>query len=212
MSLLTIPLLILILLSQSYIDLEVVLPGGALNAPVADWAALVLLPLAAAGWLRGERTPLPGLAGYTLMLMAAVLSVRVAIAPAESFHHLLRKPLFFYLAYGFGLAWLVRRVQPRVLWGTLIVWTVSTAGLSVLTSVSRILAGDALWFASIGGLTPNHKTLAVGLSTALPLLIVHMITLLLRVALLTRRLVAHLEGPSLPAPAATAVFLWRHVQ
>ncbi len=171
MSLLTIPLLILILLSQSYIDLEVVLPGGALNAPVADWAALVLLPLAAAGWLRGERTPLPGLAGYTLMLMAAVLSVRVAIAPAESFHHLLRKPLFFYLAYGFGLAWLVRRVQPRVLWGTLIVWTVSTAGLSVLTSVSRILAGDALWFASIGGLTPNHKTLAVGLSTALPLLI-----------------------------------------
>ncbi len=57
----------------------------------------------------------------------------------------------------------------------------------------------------MGDRTPSPRA-------ALPLLIVHMITLLLRVALLTRRLAAHLEGPSLPAPAATAVFLWRHVQ
>lgn len=172
MAALAIPLLIVILLSQSYIDLELVVPlGRTFNAPVADWAALLLLPLAAAGWLRRDRTPLPGAAGYALMLLAALLSVRVAISPADALYHLLRKPLFFYVAYGFGLVWLVRRTSPRVLWGAMIAWALSTAGLSLLTSVSRILAGDALWFASISGLTPNHKTLAVGLSTALPLLI-----------------------------------------
>lgn len=172
MHILTIPLLIILLLSQSYIDLELVLPlGRSFNAPVADWAALLLAPLAVAGWIRGERTPLPGVVGYTLMVLAAVLSVQVAISPADSFHHLLRKPLFFYVAYGFGLVWLVKQTPATVLWGAMIAWALSTAGLSLLTSFSRILAGDALWFSSISGLTPNHKTLAIGLSTALPLLI-----------------------------------------
>ena len=172
MAILTTPLLIILLLSQSYIDLEVILPlGRTFNAPVADWAALLLVPLAAAGWLRGERAPLPGVSGYALMLLAAALSMQVAISPADSLHHLLRKPLFFYVAYGFGLVWLVKRTPATVLWGAMIAWALSTAGLSLLTSVSRILAGDALWFARISGLTPNHKTLAVGLSTALPLLI-----------------------------------------
>ena len=166
-------LLIIILLSQSFIDLELVLPvdGWTFNAPIADWAAVLLLPIAAVGWLRGERAPLPGWAGYGLMLLAAALSVQVAISPEDSFHHLIRKPLFFYLAYGVGLVWVVRRVRAEILWGALIAWALSTASLSLLTSISRIGAGDALWFADIAGLTPNHKTLAVGLSTALPLLI-----------------------------------------
>ena len=163
-----------IVLSQSFIDLEVVIPLGArsFNAPIADWAALILLPLAAVGWLRRERTPLPGLAGYTLMLLAAIASVTVSIAPSEALHHLIRKPLFFYLTYAFGLVWLIRHHTPTTtLWRLLIAWVLSIAGLSLLTSAMRILAGDALWFSTIAGLTPNHKTLAIGLSTALPLLL-----------------------------------------
>ena len=165
-------LLLTIVMSQSFIDLELVLPlGRSFNAPVADWAALAVLPFAAVGWIRGARTPLPGWAGYALMLLAAALSVTVALAPAESLHHLIRKPLFFYVAYGIGLVWLVRSTKAAHLRRALIAWALTTAGLSVLTSTSRILAGDALWFADIAGLTPNHKTLAVGLATALPLLL-----------------------------------------
>ena len=69
MSFLLTALLLIILLSQSYIDLE--LAAGSLNAPLADWGAVLLLPVALIAWLRGDRSPLPGLAGYGLMLIAA---------------------------------------------------------------------------------------------------------------------------------------------
>lgn len=162
-----------VILTQALIDLEVALDLGAwhANAPVVDLAALALLPLAAWGWLR-RRTPLPGPRGYALFLLASVLSLLAALHPAESLHHLVRKPLFLYLAYGLGLAWAVARAVPRAHSRMLLlVWAGGTGALSLGTSLARIAAGNTLWFSTIEGITPNHKTLAVALAGALPLVV-----------------------------------------
>jgi len=162
-----------ILLTQSLIDLELAVDLGEwhLNAPVADLVALALLPLAAAEWLR-DRTPLPGWAGYLVFLVASALSLYDAILPAEGLHHLLRKPVFLYLAYGLGLGFVIARARSLSLFlSALVLWATSTAALSLLSSVGRIASGEALWFHAIAGITPNHKTLAVCLAAGLPLLL-----------------------------------------
>ena len=167
-------LLLLAVLTQSYIDLELAadLGGWQANAPVTDLAALALVPLAAWGWLRGQRHPLPGLLGYLLLLLAGVLSLRTAPEPATAVHYLVRKPTFMYVAYGFGLAWAAQHaISRRWLWRGVVAWALSTAAVSVLTSAARIGGGEGLWFAQIAGLTPNHKTLAVSLAGGLPLLL-----------------------------------------
>ena len=169
-------LLLVALLTQSYIDLEVAadLGGWHANAPLADVAALLLVPLAAWGWLRGQRHPLPGLPGYLLLLVAASLSLLRTPDLAASLHTLIRKPLFLYVAYAFAAAWAAQHaVRRRVLIGGVLAWAASTAGVSLLTSGARIFAGDTLWFQQIAGLTPNHKTLAVSLAGGLPLLLAH---------------------------------------
>ena len=164
-------LLAVILLSQDLVDLELALDLGSwhANAPVVDLAALVLLPMALWGWWR-RPSPLPMPRAYALFLVASVLGLALALQPAEALHHLVRKPLFLYLAYGVGLSWVVARAVPRrhtlVL---LLAWAASTAALSLVTSVGRIAAGNTLWFSAIGGITNNHKTLAVALAGALPL-------------------------------------------
>lgn len=176
MSALRIPALLLlaaVLLTQSYIDLELqtTLLGWSANAPVADLAALCLIPLAALSWLSRRPHPLPGAAGYLLLLLAGGLSLNNAIRPEVGLHFLIRKPLFLYVAYAFGVVWAVRALPRRwVLW-LLLGWAGSTAGLSVVTSVLRVVGGDALWFSKLTGLTPNHKTLAVSLAGGLPLLV-----------------------------------------
>ncbi|MFT4976980.1 MAG: hypothetical protein ACI8S6_002885, partial [Myxococcota bacterium] len=166
-------LLAVVICSQSYIDLELSaeLPGWSLNAPLADLAAAAIVPLAVWGWLRGERGPLPGPWGYLLLLIAGLLSLTNADDPALGAHFLLRKPLLLYVAYAFGVAWAVRQLPRRVTVSLLLAWAASTAGISLVTSASRILGGEALWFQAIGGLTPNHKTLAVSLAGGLPLLL-----------------------------------------
>lgn len=175
MQALALALLLLAILSQSFIDLELAADLGPwqANAPIADLAALGLLPLAVLGWLRGQRLPLPGLPGYLLLLLAALLSLPDdPNLAANSAHTLLRKPIFLYVAYAFGLAWAARHVASlRVLTGGILAWALLTALISLLTSGSRILAGDALWFQQIAGLTPNHKTLALGLAGGLPFLL-----------------------------------------
>ena len=161
-----------ILLAQDLIDLELTAPIGAwqLNVPLADLLALLLLLLALPRLLR-ERIPWPGAVGAGLLLLACLLSLHGAIAPAEGLHTLVRKPLFCYLAYGVGLAWVVARALPSTaLRAGLLGWVGLTAGLSIATSVARIASGDALWFAVIMHITPNHKTLAVALAAGLPLL------------------------------------------
>ena len=161
-----------ILLTHPYIDLEAAIQLGPwhANAPIADIAALALLPFV----LRRPAIPLPGPRGYALFIAAGVASVYVSAYPYESIHFMVRKPLFFYLVYGIGMARAVTYLGPR---DTRVVWSIavalaSIAVVSAFSSIGRIGAGNALWFQGLDGLTPNHKTLAVVLAGWLPLLLV----------------------------------------
>lgn len=165
-------LLALVLWTQSFIDLELALDLGPwhMNAPVADLAALTLLPLGL--WLRRQApVPAPGWPGYLLFLLAGLLSARHAIDPHASLHHLLRKPIFLFLAYGCAIPVVVRLAPPRMLAAGLLGGAALTSLVSLGSSALRIAAGDALWFQALAGLTPNHKTLAVALAGQLPLLL-----------------------------------------
>lgn len=167
-----------ILATHAFIDLElalpVPLPGGRTwqaNAPVADVAALALLPLALVVGLRHPRRLPPGLLGWSLLLLAAVLGVATTPDP-QTLHHLVRKPLLVYLLYGVGLAWVIARLLPaRAVRPLVAVGIILPVAVSLATSAGRIAAGDTLWFQRLEGLTPNHKTLAVCLAGWLPLLI-----------------------------------------
>ena len=163
----------LILVTHGFIDLEWALDLGRwhMNAPVADLVAMALLPVGVALAWRG-RLPLPGWHGYLLFLLACAVSVGAAISQGEALHHLLRKPLFLYLAYGVSLSAVIRQMGLRgALSAGVLGFAVVTAGVSLASSVTRIGAGDALWFQPLAGLTPNHKTLAVALSAWVPLLL-----------------------------------------
>lgn len=164
-------LLTAVLALQAFIDLELAFDLGSwhVNAPVADLLALALVPLAALRWR--ERAPLPGLAGYALFLLAGLLSLGAALEPGVAAHHLLRKPIFLYVAYGFALPLVARAAPAAAVAGGMLGGALLTAGVSLASSAGRIAAGDALWFHALEGLTPNHKTLAVALSAQLPLLL-----------------------------------------
>jgi hypothetical protein len=171
--------LAVLLLAWPYIDLEVAVDvvGWHLNAPVADLAALALAPPGALALLRAgvsERARLPlsiALAGYGLMLAAGVASAVTGRDPAAALHEFVRKPLFFGVVYGLGITGGLLAWGPggRVKQG-LTAAVALCATLSLATSVARIVAGDALWFHAVDGLTNNHKTLAVAMAPALPLL------------------------------------------
>lgn len=170
-----------VLLGHPYIDLTIALdlplPGGrtwAADAPVADIAALALLPVAMWTWATGPRggfTP-PGPLGWALLLLASLLSLAHALDPGAALHHLVRKPLLVYLLYGLGLSWIVAQVLPRGLARPLVLTSLAVAALvSLASSAGRFLAGDGLWYQALAGLTPNHKTLAVCMAGWVPLLL-----------------------------------------
>lgn len=167
-------LLLAILLTQAYIDLELALDLGPwhMNAPAADLFALALVPVALLLRRRAPLPPpLPGAWGYALFLAASAISVTNAIDPAAAAHHLLRKPIFLYVAYGFALPLAVALAPGRLVGAGLLAGAGLTAMVSLASSAARIAAGDALWFQALSGLTPNHKTLAVALSAQVPLLL-----------------------------------------
>jgi hypothetical protein len=166
-----------VILTQDLIDLELGLDLGSwhANAPVADILALVLLPLAlVAIRARGERWPAaPAPIAYGLFIGASLLSVATSVAPADSLHHVVRKPTLLYLSYGIGLAFAVARlVPPRIVYRATVAYAIAMAVLSLGTSALRFAAGDALWFDAIQGITPNHKTLSVALAAWVPWLTV----------------------------------------
>lgn len=166
-------LLVTLVVTQSFIDLEVSADLGSwhANLPVVDLCALLLLPLGLVGLTRSP-APLPAPAAFGLFGLASALSIFSAHVPDAAFHHFLRKPLFLYMAYGMGLAWIAARWAPRaLLHRALLAWMAATALVSLVTSVGRIGAGNALWYGAISGLTPNHKTLAVSLAGGLPLVL-----------------------------------------
>lgn len=161
----------ILLLAWPYIDLELAIPLGRwhADAPIADLAACFFLPVAAVALLRA-RLP-PGALGYAVFLGAGLAAAFASPDRGAALHELLRKPLFSGLAYGLGLTAFigtVGRVEP--LRRALLAAVALCATISLTTSVGRIVAGDTLWFQAIEGLTNNHKTLAVALAPALPLL------------------------------------------
>ena len=166
-------LVAIVALSFPFIDLELAvdLGGWHANAPLADVAALALLPLALLG-ARLAPIPLPGARGYALFLAASAASVLVAIDRGAALHHLVRKPALVYALYGVGLAWAIARATPPRWFDRLVLASVTLcSAVSLATSAVRITGGDALWFDRLDGLTPNHKTLAVCLSGILPLVL-----------------------------------------
>ena len=164
-------LLAVVLASSGFIDLELSLDIGPwhANAPVADVAALCLLPLGASAILRGTATPMP-LLPWGAVCAAALVSLVNSPHPVEGAHFLLRKVMFPGAAFGIGVAAVVAGlVPPSTTRHLLVVGMGITGVLSAVTSAARLLAGNALWWSRIGGLTPNHKTLAVALAGGLPL-------------------------------------------
>ncbi|MFN7144906.1 MAG: O-antigen ligase family protein, partial [Myxococcota bacterium] len=114
----------------------------------------------------------PGPLGYGLLVLAGVVALAFVPDAGASAWFLLRKPVFFYVAYGLALSWLVgTRVSVDLVRALLRVTLVLTAFVSLATSVGRIAAGNTLWFAAIEGLTNNHKTLAVAMAPLVPLLL-----------------------------------------
>lgn len=162
-----------VLLAWPYMGPTIAVPlgGRTLDAPLADVAGAALLAVVALPWLRA-RTPLPGAAGVALLLLAGLLALPNALDPAASLHFLVRKPLFLWLAYGGALAWVAaRRLPPGELRRLLLLATGVAAAVSFGTSVARLLGDDPLGVAAIPGLTNNHKTVAVALAPAVPLLL-----------------------------------------
>lgn len=161
----------IVLTCQSFIDLEIVipLPFKTLNVPISDALACVLFPLAFIGskgtlWRRFE------LRGFALVLLALLVGTTNALVPAESLYTWLRKPVFMAVSYGMVLVWVLHnRIQENSLCRTLLLWQASTGGLLLANGIGRLIAGEALWWQSIAGITPNHKALAVSLCGILPL-------------------------------------------
>ncbi len=159
------------LLTFGFIDLEVALDLGPwhANAPVADVAALALLPLGLLAAARSRGQPMPTLP-WLAFSVVALASLLHAGSPKEGLHFVVRKPLFMGLAWGLGVASLVSGPVPaRWTRRLLLAGLGTTATVSLVASVARIAGGGALWWAPVAGLTPNHKTLAVALAGALPL-------------------------------------------
>ncbi|GDX82119.1 hypothetical protein LBMAG42_39300 [Deltaproteobacteria bacterium] len=162
---------VLLLLAWPYIDLGVALPLGPwnFNAPLADLFALALAPLALV-WLKERQLP-PGAPGYAALLGAGLAGALACDDRGAALHELVRKPLFFGVAYGLGFTALAARWRASTTIHTgLLVAVAACAAISWTTSLGRIVAGDALWFQAIEGITNNHKTLAVAMAPALPLL------------------------------------------
>ncbi len=117
------------------------------------------------------RLPPPGLIGYAVLLVGSAVALVVVPDPGASAWYLVRKPLFFYVAYGVAVVWAVSRTPLPTLRWILRLALLGAAGVSLFSSVGRIAAGNALWFAAVEGLTNNHKTLAVAIAPLVPLLL-----------------------------------------
>lgn len=155
------------------------LPIGAwdFNAPVADLAAMLLAPLGALvlalhGVPAAARSAWRTAAiGYAVLLAVGLVSALLGADPPAALHEWARKPLFFGLVYGVGLmGWLLLAGRHEAVRGLLLTAVAMCALISLASSAGRIVAGDTLWFQAVGGLTNNHKTLAVAMAPALPLL------------------------------------------
>jgi hypothetical protein len=166
-------LVVAVLLSFPYTALQFAVPIGSwtIDAPLVDFAALALAVLVAGQWLRGTATTLPGWPAWIVLVAVGTAASSLGEHPPDALHVLARKPIFVVVAYGLSLPWAIARVtQARVLDRALTASAMALAIVSLLASVARIASGNATWYAAVGGLTNNHKTLAVAAAPLLPLL------------------------------------------
>lgn len=166
-------LVAVLLLAWPYIELAVNLDIGGhhLDTPVADLMGAALVAWAAVGAL-GERIrpARPGWVAYAGLVTVGMVALAFVPDRGASAWYLLRKPVFFYVAYAVVLPMLVR--DERVPVRPLLLAAVTVASVITLaSSVGRILAGNALWWSAITGLTNNHKTIAVAIAPTLPLIL-----------------------------------------
>lgn len=173
------------LMAAPYIDWEASaqIAGWHANVPVADLVALLALALALAQWNGSPWAgSVPLLGGVEMAGWAGLLGVGLVSAhngadlPGEGpdgLHTLLRKTLFLLLAWRVGFASLVGLTTARGGPAFAMRWLTASSVLCALvlagSSVARILAGKTLWWATIEGVTNNHKTLAVYLAPTIPL-------------------------------------------
>lgn len=164
-------------LSQAFIDgtVSLPLPGWHLDAPVADLAGVALVALLPWWWRAAPSRPAPpaplAAAAFAAVGLVAALTAAPEVtlqSPAASVHQLLRKPVFAYVAWGVALPLALALVPLDRVRRLLAVAIAATAIVSVTTSALRVVAGGALWWASLEGLTPNHKTLAVWMAPFVP--------------------------------------------
>lgn len=144
-------------------------PGGAGAAsasaePPLEWGPTVTR-------LRAVLAGLPGPVGFAVFAGSAVIALALVPEPGPSAWTLLRKPLFFYVAYGGAFAWAVARTPVPTLRVLLRLSLLLAAAVSLFSSAGRIAAGNALWFQAVEGLTNNHKTLAVAMAPLVILLL-----------------------------------------
>ncbi len=165
-------LLVAILAFFPYIDAKLALDLGPwhADAPLADLAALLLAPLGLWTAWRARWRP-PGWEGFAGLVAVGWMSAWLGDAPGSALHELLRKVVFSGVAYGLCMAVAVKSCRDtEFLRKALLASVAACASISIVTSGLRIAGGDALWWQSIEGLTNNHKTLAVAMAPALPLL------------------------------------------
>ena len=166
---------IVAILTFPYIGLEYTVSVGTrtLNVPLADLAALALLPLVALSWRPATRLPLPGWPGWVLLIGAGTVgALTTAPDTGDALYTLLRKPVFLYIAWGAGFAWVVaRELRPDRLRIALEASVTLASAVLIWSSLGRIEAGNSLWWTAIAGITNNHKTLAVALAPTVPLLL-----------------------------------------
>ncbi len=163
-----------VLLTQSFIDLELSVSLGpwVANAPLADLGALGLLAAALVSRTARPWREWPGVWGYGAFALVALVSACTSFAPEDAVHAWARRIVLPFAACGVGVAAWAHEplLRPRIR-QLLVLWMGTTAVVSLGSSLVRVAGGNALWFAALDGLTPNHKTLAVSLAGGLPLVL-----------------------------------------
>ena len=159
-----------IVLCQSFIDLEVhvPLPFKQLDIPISDAIACLIFPVVL---LKAPKSfPRHELRGFMMIVLALLVGTAFALKPGASLYTWLRKPVFMMLCYGGALTWIIKqKLTEQMLCRMLLSWQLVVALILMFNGLGRVLVGETLWWQSIAGITPNHKTLAVSLCGVLPL-------------------------------------------
>lgn len=166
------------LLTSALVDWRMV--QGTVDIPMADLLAMgisgayglyLLLspePLDLFGVLRGEGTPaplaVPAAGAWSLFLGACLAGCVWVHGDGQMYYFVARKPFFCWMAYGVGLAGVVRLLPAAWLRTLGYVQGLWLAGLILPPAIWLILHGLSGSFLELPGMINNHKLLAVALA------------------------------------------------